>query len=142
MTRDEAREYIRETHRHHGPPAGYKFGIALEHQDQLVGVVTVGRPVSRMIAEREPLTAEVTRLCTNGTRNACSKLYAAAWRACQAMGYTRLITYILETEPGTSLIATGFQFVKLTRAESWNRPSRARTDKHPTGRKKLFEKRA
>jgi hypothetical protein len=140
VSRDVAFDFIDRFHRHHPSPTGWKFGIALMNGDELVGVVTVGRPTSRMLA-RDPFTAEVTRLCTDGTRNACSKLYAAAWRACAAMGYRRLVTYILESEPGTSLVATGFRFVRLTRAESWDRPSRPRRNRHPTVRKKLFEKR-
>jgi hypothetical protein len=138
VSRDAAFQFIAEFHRHHPPPLGWKFGIALRDGERLIGVVTVGRPVARRLDDG--LTAEVTRLCTDGTRNACSKLYSAAWRACAAMGYRRLITYILESEPGTSLVATGFRFVRLTRGESWDRPGRRRMDRHPTVPKKLFEK--
>lgn len=89
-------------------------------------MVIVGRPVSRHLDDG--WTAEVTRLCTDGSRNACSLLYAAAWRACRAMGYQRLITYILDSEPGTSLRAAGWTVVGQTKAQSWSRPSRARLD--------------
>lgn len=53
-------------------------------------------------------TLEINRCCTDGTKNACSILYAAAWRAAKALGYERIVTYTRESEPGTSLRAAGF----------------------------------
>ena len=105
----------------------------------MVGVVVVGRPVSRHLDNT--YTAEVTRLCTDGTKHAASKLYAAAWRAARAMGYKRLITYTLETEPGTSIIAAGWRYVGKAGGGTWNNVSRPRVDSHPIGQKKLFEMR-
>ena len=67
----------------------------------------VGRPVSRYLDDG--LTAEVTRCCTKGHDNACSMLYGAAWRCAKAMGYTKMITYILESEIGTSLKASNWK---------------------------------
>ena len=139
LTRDEAREFIRQHHRHHKFPAGYKFAIGAQKNGELVGVALVGRPTARMLQQKEPLTAEVTRLCTSGERNVCSFLYAAARRAAFAMGFTRLITYILVSEPGTSLKASGWTFVQVTKGGSWDRPSRARIDKAPTEPKQLWE---
>lgn len=94
-------------------------------------MVVVGRPVARHMADG--WTAEVTRLATDGSRNACSLLYAAAWRAARAMGYRRLITYTLATEPGTSLRAAGWGVVAEVRRQTWNRPNvgRPRVDLHP-----------
>lgn len=135
--RDEANDFIRARHRHHQPNQGYKFAIGLSENDRLCGVVVVGRPVSRHLDDG--YTAEVTRLCTDGTKNACSMLYAAAWRATRAMGYKRLITYILKDEPGTSLRAAGWRLIGETRGGSWDRPGRARIDKAPTCQKKLYE---
>ena len=129
--------FIAEHHRHHLPPQGWKFGIAVNDGSKIVGVVTVGRPVSRH--KDDGFTAEVTRCCTDGTRNACSILYAAAWRAARAMGYKRLITYILASETGTSLKASGWREIGRTKAGSWNSPSRPRVDKAPTTQKTLFE---
>ena len=40
---------------------------------------------------------EVTRLCTDGTKNACSFLYGAAARIAKEMGYKQIQTYILES---------------------------------------------
>jgi hypothetical protein len=139
LTRDEAKAYITAHHRHHTFPAGYKFAIGAEKNDELVGVVLVGRPTARMLQAAEPLTCEVTRLCTAGERNVCSFLYAAARKAAFAMGFTRIVTYILVSEPGTSLKASGWTFVKVTGGGSWDRPSRKRVDKAPTVEKQLWE---
>jgi hypothetical protein len=68
--------------------------------------------------------AEVTRLVTDGTPNACSMLYGAAARAADAMGFDRIQTFILEDEPGTSLKAAGWTFEGMTEGGDWNRPSR------------------
>jgi hypothetical protein len=106
--------------------------------DQIVGVAIVGRPVSRF--RDDGLTAEVTRLCTDGTRNACSFLYGASARAAFALGFKRIGTYILASEPGTSLTGTGWRMIGETPGKSWSVPSRPRVDKHPLQKKMLFEK--
>jgi hypothetical protein len=100
-------------------------------------VVTVGRPVARHLDDG--WTLEVTRLCTDGTKNACSLLYAAAWRAARAMGYRRIGTYILDTETGTSLTASGWKCLGKAGGGSWSVPSRPRVDKHPTQIKLRYE---
>ncbi len=137
ITYPEACAFILKHHRHHLPPQGWKFGIAVNDGQKVVGVVTVGRPVARMLDDG--YTLEVTRCCTDGTKNAASMLYAAAWRACRAMGYRRLISYTLAEEPGTSLRAAGWRVVGQTDGGSWSCPSRPRVDKHPTGQKTLWE---
>jgi hypothetical protein len=136
----DAADFVRLHHRHHTPPVGHKFSIAAMAGDELVGVVIVGRPVARR--RDNGLTLEVTRLCTLGHPNACSFLYGAAARACFALGYRRIGTYVLKTERGTSLRAAGWKLIAETPGRSWSVPSRARTDKHPTGPKLLFEKEA
>lgn len=137
VTLREAAEFINTLHRHHVAPRGWKFGIAANDGEKVVGVVTVGRPVARALDDG--WTAEVNRLCTDGTKNAPSFLYAAAWRTCRAMGYRRLITYILAEEPGTTLKAAGWKLVGSIKGKSWNVPGRPRIDKHPTTDKLLFE---
>ena len=102
----EANDFVREFHRHHGPTTGHKFSIGVSEGNRLVGVAICGRPVSRCLDDG--WTLEVNRLCTDGTPNACSILYAAAYRAARAMGYTKVITYTLDTENGASLKAAGF----------------------------------
>jgi hypothetical protein len=89
----------------------------------------VGRPVARHLDDG--WTVEVNRVATDGTRNACSMLYAASWRAARAMGYRRMVTYTLDTEPGTSLRAAGWKIVGEVTARSWSCPSRPRVDKSP-----------
>lgn len=133
----DAKEFVKKHHRHHKPPLGSIFQIGCAIDDKLIGVIIVGRPVARMLDNG--WTVEVTRCCTTGYKNACSKLYAAAWRAARALGYKRLITYILETEKGTSLKAAGFKCVGKCGGGSWNCKSRPRIDSHPTEQKLLFE---
>lgn len=137
ITFAEACEYVRQYHRHHLPPQGHKFSVAVADQDKVVGVVIVGRPVARHLDNGR--TLEVIRCCTDGTKNAASMLYATAWRAAKAMGYRRLITYTLIEEPGTSLRAAGWKTLYKTKGGSWNRSSRPRLDRHPTGQKTLWE---
>lgn len=136
----DAAAFVAEHHRHHTPPRGHKFSIAAMDGNDLVGVAIVGRPVSRH--RDDGSTLEVTRLCTNGHRNACSFLYGAAARAAFALGYRRIGTYILKREQGTSLAAAGWKLIAETRAESWHRQGRARIDKHLIEQKLLFERMA
>lgn len=134
----QAKQFIADKHRHHKPPVGWKFGIAAFRGPECVGVVCVSRPVARMLDDGD--TCEVTRLCSDGSKNVCSFLYSRARRAAFEMGYKRIITYILDTEPGTSLKAAGW---KLSEAKagggSWSRPSRKRTDKAPLNIKQRWE---
>ena len=119
-------------HRHHRAPQGALFAIGLSAAGVVVGVAIVGRPVSRHLAAR-PYLAEVTRLCVlEGTQNACSQLYGAAWRAARALGYRELITYTLLSERGTSLKAAGWRSLGQCGGGTWSSPSRPRVDKHPT----------
>jgi hypothetical protein len=133
----QAAEFVREHHRHHTPPVGHKFSIAAMLGDKLVGVAIIGRPVAR--GRDDGFTLEVTRLCTDGTKNSCSFLYGAAARAAFALGYRRVGTYILKREPGTSLAAAGWKLIGEVRGRSWSCQSRPRTDNHPTEPKLLFE---
>jgi len=133
----EANAFIAAHHRHHGPVVGHKFSIGAALGDTIVGVVIVGRPVARM--RDDGLTLEVTRLATDGSRNACSFLYGAAARACFALGYKRIGTYILAGEPGLTMKASGWRLIGEVRGRSWSRPSRPRVDEHPLQGKLLYE---
>lgn len=137
ITFAEACAFIAKHHRHHLPPQGWKFGIAVNDGECVVGVVTVGRPVARHYDNG--WTLEVTRLCTTGEHNAASMLYGAAWRAARAMGYKRLITYVLASETGTSVKAAGWRVVGEAGGGSWDTPSRPRVQTAPTERKTLWE---
>lgn len=133
----EANAFVKEHHRHHGVVVEHKFSLGAALRDVIVGVAVVGRPVSRH--RDDGLTLEVTRLCTDGTKDAASFLYGACARACFALGYKRIGTYILKTEPGTSLRAAGWKQIAETPGRSWSVPSRPRVDKHPLQGRLLFE---
>jgi hypothetical protein len=137
VTLREAYAFVKEHHRHHAPPQGALLAIGVNDGDKVVGVVIVGKPVARMLDDG--WTAEVTRCCTDGTKHAPSMLYAAAWRAVRAMGYRRLITYILDTEPGTSLRAAGWKLVGKAGGGTWSREDRPRVDTHPLQGKLRWE---
>lgn len=106
VTFKEACAFVSEHHRHHKPTVGCKFCIGLYDSETLVGVAICGRPVSRHLDDG--LTCEINRLCTDGTYNACSMLYGACCRVARAMGYRKVITYILQSENGASLKASNF----------------------------------
>lgn len=137
VTLREARAYVERTHRHHKPPQGGLFAIGASEGGEIIGVVIVGKPVARMLADG--WTCEVTRLATDGSRNACSMLYRAAWRAARAMGYRRLVTYTLPEEGGSSLRAAGFKLIGEAGGGSWSRPSRPTVDMHPLQTKLRWE---
>lgn len=135
---DEANAFVRQHHRHHQPTVGHKFSLGVADESGAVrGVAIVGRPVARMLDDG--LTLEVNRVATDGCPNACSALYGAARRAAFALGYRRLITYTLNTEPGTSLKAAGWKLLGERGGGSWSVPSRPRVDKHPLQMKLLWE---
>jgi len=137
---DEANAFVEQHHRHHKPVPGAKFCVAVSQEDEVKGVAIVGRPVSRVLDDG--WTLEVNRCCTDGTRNACSMLYATAWKAAKAMGYTSLITYTLESEGGSSLRGAGWRCVgkATTRiGQGWNVKSRPRVDTHPLQQKLRWE---
>lgn len=134
----EANQFVRQHHRHHKPVVGHKFSLGAVLDGVLVGVVIVGRPVSRMRDDGK--TLEVTRLATDGTRNACSFLYGAAARAAFALGYQKIGTYILKSEDGASLRASGWRLIGERGGGSWKRANRpGRADDHPLEPKQLFE---
>lgn len=139
-TLKQANEMVSRLHRHHFPVVGHRCSIGCEDEDGLVhGAAIVGRPVARAVDQNR--VAEVTRLVTDGTPHACSMLYAACARAAKAMGYYHIQTSILEDEPGTSLVAAGWQFDHIIKGRNWNTPSRTgrRTDQ-PMCDKKVWLK--
>lgn len=132
----EANAAIAAWHRHHQPVVGHRFSIgAVDSDGSLHGVAVVGRPVARLAGHPRDV-AEVTRLATDGTRNACSILYAAAARACRAMGFRRIQTYTLETESGASLRAAGWVHDGCAGGGQWKHTDgRPRRTDQPTGPK-------
>ena len=137
LTLHEANEFVARHHRHHKRVRGHKFSVGATLNGRVVGVVIVGRPVARL--RDDGATLEVTRLCTDGTRNACSFLYGAAARAAFALGYSRIGTYTLPEEGGASLRAVGWRLLGERGGGTWNRTDRPRVDTHPTQTKLLWE---
>jgi len=134
----EAAAFVRTHHRHHGPSKGQVFSLGLaDDAGRIVGCAVVGRPVARFLDDG--WTLEVTRLCTDGEPNACSALYRAAWRAAQALGYRRLVTYTLPSEPGASLRGAGLRCLGKAGGGTWNRRDRPRVDVNPNQRKIRWE---
>ena len=140
----EANEYISLHHRHHKPVTGHRFSIGAVLPGgsgsvaALCGVAVVGRPVG---GARQYEWLEVTRLCTDGTPNACSFLYGAAVRAGKALGYSRIQTYILKEESGVSLKASGWKFERMSHPPGWHHdgPRAARkVEPHLMDRKQLW----
>ncbi len=134
----DANAFVARHHRHHKPVTGHKFSIGCTKNGELVGVAIVGRPVSRYLDNGT--TLEVNRLCTTGEKNACSFLYAAAARAAKALGYQKIITYILDSEPGTSLRAAGWQCAGIAGGKRWTGHRKPKVDLYPPQMKLRFEK--
>lgn len=125
MELKDAQNYINRYHRHHQAAHRDKFRIAASDGTNILGVIQVGRPVSRVLDDGQ--TLEVLRLCTTGGKDVCSFLYSRAARIAKEMGYTKIITYILETERGTSLKASGWKMeADNVGGSDWNVPSRPR----------------
>lgn len=128
-----ANAWIVENHRHHGPTRGHKFSVSVvDEQDNIIGVGVAGRPVARYYDADGYI--EVTRVATDGTKNACSAIYGALRRAAIALGYEphKIITYTLDSEDGGSLRASGWIVDGTTAGGSWSSEKRPREDKHPT----------
>ena len=134
----EANAFVAAHHRHHKPVTGHKFSIGCAAEGRLVGVAIVGRPVSRYLDDG--LTLEVNRLCTTGEQNACSMLYGAAARAAKAMGYHKIITYTLDSEPGTTLRAAGWTCAGPAGGKRWTGQRRPAADLYPAQMKLRYEK--
>lgn len=127
----EANEFVRNFHRHNKPTQGGKFAIGALHDDELVGVAIVGRPVSATLDDG--WTVEVTRVCVrdHAPRNACSFLYGRCWRIWQQMGGKRMVTYTLQTESGASLKGAGWQVMGEVRPHDRWTPKGGNRDWQP-----------
>lgn len=125
----DACAFVSTWHRHHAQPRGHKFSVGVvDEADRLVGVAIVGRPIARLYDDG--MTLEVNRTATDGTANANSALYGAAWRAAKALGYRRLVTYTQKGETGASLRAAGWRVIaERPPRPGWNMPSRPRENR-------------
>lgn len=136
VTFDEACAFIARHHRHCPAPRGWRFGAGVRNGPTLIGVVTCGRPVARLIDQQR--IVEANRVCVHPgvpsalVWNACSMLYGHAARQARKRGFERIITYTLASEAGTSLLAAGFEPDHLTKGRRWASPSRPRGQSTPT----------
>lgn len=130
---------VDEWHRHLDRPQGARFAVSAWQDGRLVGVALVGNPIARMTATRDKAAAEVLRVATDGTPNACSFLYARAKRAAQALGFVRVLTKTLPEESGASLRAVGAEPQGVSRAEAWDRVNRRRAQSAPVSKKLRWE---
>lgn len=140
FTLKQANQLIAQMHRHHKPVVGHRFSLGCVDSSGFVcGACVVGRPISRELPQYE--IAEVTRLVTDGTKNACSVLYSAAARVCKEMGFLKIQTYILESESGTSLLASGWVYELTTAGGNWNHSWRkGRREDQPMCKKQRWAK--
>jgi len=135
----DANSYVAQLHRHHDPVYRDKFRIGCIADDgHLCGVIQAGRPVSRHLDDGK--TLEVVRCCTDGTKNACSFLYSRTARIAKEMGYSKIITYILDSETGISLKASGWHKEIDIKGHKWDCPSRPRSTTAPTCDKQRWSK--
>ena len=120
-----ANAYVLANHRHNGKVQIHRFSIAVYDDDRLCGVAICGNPLARKLDDGK--TIEVRRVCTDGTKNACSILYGRCARIAKEMGWEKIITYTLESEGGASLRASGWQIeAENVGGKDWNMPSRPR----------------
>lgn len=137
----EANELVKNWHRHHKPVQGHRFSLGVfdTNENKLVGAAVVGRPVSRNVDFKT--TTEVTRLVTDGTKNACSILYAACARASRELGYEKIQTYILDSETGHSLKVSGWKFDAIAGGGQWKHTDgKPRRTDQPTVKKQRWIK--
>lgn len=137
ITFKQACEFINAQHRHHKSTVGCKFSVGLFEDKKMVGCAACGRPVSRYLDDG--LTLEINRLCTDGTKNACSMLYGACCRIAKEMGYKKIITYTLESENGASLKASNFEYEGIAGGTHWT-GSRDKGQKIPHEMKKRWSR--
>ncbi len=139
LTLKDANALVTRYHRHHRPVVGHRFSLGVVKDGELVGAAIMGRPVARM--SDPTMTLEVTRLVTDGTRNACSALYGAAARAARAMGFAKIQTYVLASERGTSLKASGWTREGPAGGGQWKHTDgRPRRTDQPTMKKTRWAK--
>lgn len=145
ITIKDANRFVGRWHRHNDPTQGGLFAAAVERDGEVCGVAIVGRTIGRNA--HDGYTCEITRIATDGTYNACSKLYGACCRAAKALGYRKILTKTLVDEPGSSLRAAGFVEVGVTEDRDWSRPSRHRVqtdlfghERRPGGPKRRWER--
>ena len=138
ITIGAARAFVDDAHSHHFAPQGAIFAVSVAEGERVCCVALVGRPVSRVIATGR-VSAEVTRVASDGTRHAASMCIAAATRAPLSLGYRRVVSYTLLGEAGTSHLAAGWHISGLSKGGEWSRASRPRSDAAQSAPKARWE---
>jgi hypothetical protein len=129
----EAAAFVTLFHRHLAAPVSHVFSVGAFHDGRLCGVAVAGRPVARRLDDGA--TLEITRVATDGTRNACSKLLAAVRAEARKRAFSRVVTYTLPQEGGASLRAAAFTCDGPAGGGRWSRAGRVREDVQPLARK-------
>lgn len=118
--------FVNNTHRRLPKVQGAMWGVSVWSGSAMVGVALIGWP-SRTQTNPELTHLRVLRCAVQeGYPNACSMLYASAWRAARALGCESMDTHTHMDEPGTSLRAAGWVFAGLTDGGEHSRTSRPR----------------
>mgnify|MGYP001602995323 CR=1 FL=1 len=143
----EAAEFIHLHHRHHEPPQGHRFSLKAIVDGRVVGIAVIWRPVGK--GQQDGKTVEITRLCTDGTKNAVSFLVGACKRAARALGWKRMISYTLTSEYGAAWRASGMEQTGETAGGEWSGSygpkdllpgfEKRRKNTHPTEPKRRWE---
>ncbi len=114
----EANALVDKLHRHHSPLRVAKFSIGVALGDKLIGAAICMRPACRSLDDGR--TLEVARVAvespidkTDPRRNACSFLYGACARIAREMGFHKIQSYLLNSEPGESVRGAGWVLEKI-----------------------------
>ncbi len=133
----DANAFVAAHHGHNGPVLVARFCLGLFDREipgegeTLVGVAIVGNPVARALCDGR--TLEVRRLCLAADwaaprANFASRLYGAACREARRRGFTRVVTYTLESEKAASVRGANFRPVAQVKPKPWD--TRARRRRH------------
>ena len=129
-----ARRFIERNHARCGAPVTWRFGQGCWNGSTLIGIVSVGNPVARVLASQGAL--EVNRLCIRRdvpralAWNCASMLYGWSAREAEQRGWQHIVTYTRADEDGGSLVAAGWTRQALVRGRSWHSGRRPRGNRN------------
>ena len=131
VSRADARAFVTRHHSHHWAPNTWLLSVGVEFGGSLVCVATLELPKARMLCNGT--TAEISRVCSDGTtKNAATVAIGALSRAALALGYRRLVSYLLLGERGTSYRAANWHPAAISAGGKWDRPSRPAGNRETT----------